>query len=91
VRWQAWRRKAVHSDRYSKETQMEHGERFDEYVKQAAQNEAVRYEEEVYHICERCESPIEALLLAALHQAQQNWLRELPVPQHGQAKPSPCV
>lgn len=46
---------------------MEHGDRFDQYVKEAAQNEAVRYEEEVYNICRRCESPIEAPLPAALH------------------------
>lgn len=46
---------------------MDHGERFEQFVREAAQSEAVRYEEEVFCICERCESPIEALLLAALH------------------------
>lgn len=46
---------------------MRHGERFEEYVKEAAQAEAVRYEEEVESICARCESPIEALLIAAMH------------------------
>jgi very-short-patch-repair endonuclease len=46
---------------------MEFGERFEEYVKVAAAAEAVRYEEEVYNLCRRCESPIEALLLAAMH------------------------
>jgi very-short-patch-repair endonuclease len=46
---------------------MEHGERFEQFVHEAAQGEALRYEEEIYSICERCESPIEALLLAALH------------------------
>lgn len=60
-------RKFVHRERYAKETAMKHGERFDEYVREAAQAEATRYEEEVHSICERCESPIEALLLAALH------------------------
>jgi very-short-patch-repair endonuclease len=46
---------------------MEHGERFEQFVREAAQNEAVRYEEDVYSICSRCESPIEALVMAALH------------------------
>lgn len=46
---------------------MEHGEHFDQFVKEAAQSEALRYEEQAYSICSRCESPIEALLLAALH------------------------
>lgn len=46
---------------------MDHGDRFEEYVRDAAQGEAVRYEEEAHHICSRCESPIEALLLAAMH------------------------
>jgi hypothetical protein len=45
---------------------MEHGERVDEFIKRAAQSAAVRYEEECYHFCGRCESPIEALLVAAL-------------------------
>lgn len=45
---------------------MEFGERFDEYVKTAAEGVAVRYEEEIYSLCRRCESPIEALLLAAM-------------------------
>jgi very-short-patch-repair endonuclease len=59
-------RKSVHRERYSKEAQMEHGERVDEFIKRAAQSAAVRYEEECYHFCGRCESPIEALLVAAL-------------------------
>jgi very-short-patch-repair endonuclease len=46
---------------------MEFGERFGQFVQEAAQGEAIRYEEEVYSICRACESPIEALLVAALY------------------------
>ena len=54
-------------NQYVARAPLDHGEYFDRFVKEAAQSEAVRYEEEVYWIVERCESPIEALLIAALH------------------------
>ena len=43
------------------------GEKVESYIKQAAEAEAVRYEEDVHCIIQRCESPIEALLTSALY------------------------
>lgn len=59
-------RRAVHRDRYSRETQMERGERVEQFIKECAAHKALRFEEECDLVISRCESPIECLLMTAL-------------------------
>lgn len=42
-------------------------DRVEQFIAQAAQSVAVSFTEAVYHACEKCESPIERLLAAALY------------------------
>lgn len=56
---------------------MDHGERFEQFLREAAQHEALRFEEAVLHACRDCESPIEALVVAALYKTSRIGIENL--------------